>query len=408
MMTSKKLALTAAAVIAIGLAGVPQVRLIGNQLEQQNDVVNGLRVEFEVLKDAYMDLEQAHTDLQQEYSGLQTDQETLNSSNKKAYAEQSQLRTEYRALREEQANLHKVQQEIRAYHATLLASQESLSQEQQQFMKNFESNLAELVNQDQKIQAELGNVSGMGQAIKKDLQLEMAGWATDRRKDRLHELETQVLSPVFQLSGGEAVGSAVLMHREDTAEGTRYYALSCYHVIRDILEERADKEDLTQEEVAAVFTHADGIEVDATARMIAWDIPTDLALLELTSDYDLRNVARLAPRNRNQELGVFANIYTVGCPLGTAAQATSGEITRTAWEVDGEDYWMVSSPAYFGNSGGGVFHADTLELVGIFAKIYTHGSYRPQVITHMGLAIPIDTIHDWLSDAGYDRLLAQD
>ncbi len=408
MMTSKKLALIAAVLLAIGLAGVPQVQLVGNRLKQQNNVVNGLRVEFEVLKDAYMDLEQAHEGLQLDYTTIQRDQEDLTSSNKKAYAEQSQLRSEYRTLREEQANLQKVQQEIRAYHATLLASQESLSQEQQQFMKDFESNLAELVNQDQKIQAELGNVSGMGQAIKKDLQLEMAGWATDSRMDRLHDLEAQVLSPVFQLSGGEAVGSAVLMHREDNADGTRYYALSCYHVIRDILEEREDMEDLTQEEVAAVFTHADGIEVDATARMIAWDIPTDLALLELTSEYDLRNTARLAPRNRNQELGVFANIYTVGCPLGTAAQATSGEITRTAWEVDGEDYWMVSSPAYFGNSGGGVFHADTLELVGIFAKIYTHGSYRPQVITHMGLAIPIDTIHDWLSEAGYDRLLPQD
>ena len=67
-------------------------------------------------------------------------------------------------------------------------------------------------------------------------------------------------------------------------------------------------------------------------------------------------------------------------------------ITRETWEVSGEPYWMVSSPAYFGNSGGGVFHAETLELVGIFAKIYTHGSYRPQVITHMGLAVPLKAL----------------
>ena len=408
MMTSTKLALTAAVLLAVGLVGVPQVQLVGNQLEQQNSAVNSLRVEFELLKDAYEGLQTAHLDLQQEYTDLQRDQLSLNSSNKKAYAEQTQLRTDYQALRDEQAKLHTVQQEIRAYHATLLASQESLSQEQKQFMQDFERNLAELVDQDQKIQAELGNVSGLGQAIKEDLQLELAGWATDSRKNRLLELESQVLSPVFQLSGGEAVGSAVLIHREEDSEGTRYYALSCYHVIRDILEERENLEDLSSHEVAAVFTQADGIEVDATARMIAWDIPTDLALLELTSESSLSNLASLAPRNRNQDLGVFANIYTVGCPLGTAAQATSGEITRVAWEVDGEDYWMVSSPAYFGNSGGGVFHADTLELVGIFAKIYTHGSYRPQVITHMGLAIPIDTIHDWLTEAGYEKLLPQD
>ena len=61
----------------------------------------------------------------------------------------------------------------------------------------------------------------------------------------------------------------------------------------------------------------------------------------------------------------------------------------------------------FGNSGGGVFHGDTLELVGIFAKIYTHGSYRPQVITHMGLAVPLDRLHSWLSEVGYEHLLPQ-
>ncbi len=407
MMTSKKFALTAAVLLALGLAGVPQVNLVRNQLQQHNSAVSTLKVDMEVLREAHLSLQKAHQELLDDYDLLEREQTDLTSSNQKAYAEQSQLRTDYRALREEQAKLQQVQQEIRAYHATLLESQESLSQEQQQFMKDFERNLAELVNQDQKIQAELGNVSGLGQAIKEDLQLEMAGWVSDRQQTRLQGLEEQVLGPVFQLSGGEAVGSAVLIHREDGTEGTHYYALSCYHVIRDILEDREDMDDLSAEEVAAVFTQANGIEVEATARMIAWDIPTDLALLELTSESSLPPAATLAPRSRNQDLGVFANIYTVGCPLGTAAQATSGEITRAAWEVDGEDYWMVSSPAYFGNSGGGVFSSDTQELVGIFAKIYTHGSYRPQVITHMGLAIPITTIHDWLDEAGYPHLLPQ-
>ena len=63
---------------------------------------------------------------------------------------------------------------------------------------------------------------------------------------------------------------------------------------------------------------------------------------------------------------------------------------------------MVSTPAYFGNSGGGVFLAETCELIGIFSKIYTHGTYQPQVITHMGLAVPINVIHDWLDEIGFD------
>jgi len=407
-MTSAKLALTAAALITIGLAGIPQVKVVGNQLKQHERLVRELQVEVQTLRDAHQGLQTAYYDLEQEQTQLERGQSSLSSLNEEAYAEQARLKNEYQDLRDAQGKLQQVQQEIRSYHQSLLSSQEILSQEQEQFMANFEQNLAALVDQDQKIQAELGNFSGLGQAIKEDLKLQMAGWVNDSQQNRLQNLREQVLTPVFQLSGGEAVGSAVLIHRQIDEEQSTYYALSCYHVVRDILEDRGELNDLSQEVVTAIFTFPSGKEVEASARMIAWDISTDLALLEVKSEYTLTNVASLAPRSRQRDLGIFANIYTVGCPLGTAAQATSGEITRANWEVDGEEYWMVSSPAYFGNSGGGVFHADTLELVGIFAKIYTHGTYRPQVITHMGLAIPISTIHDWLERAGYSELLPED
>jgi hypothetical protein len=52
-----------------------------------------------------------------------------------------------------------------------------------------------------------------------------------------------------------------------------------------------------------------------------------------------------------------------------------------------------------------VFLEETQELIGVFAKIYTHGSFRPQVVTHMGLAVPLSVIHRWLEDEGYSYLL---
>lgn len=218
-------------------------------------------------------------------------------------------------------------------------------------------------------------------------------------------LKEQVLGPVFQLSGGEAVGSAVLIHREQDSDAPHYLALSCFHVVRDILDGRDDFESYPEATFRAVFTDLDAKERSYPVRMVEWDVASDLALLRIDTDSDLGPLARLAPLERAQETGVFREIYTVGCPLGTAAQATHGLITRQTWEVDGENYWMVSSPAYFGNSGGGVFHAETHELIGIFAKIYTHGSYRPQVITHMGLAVPLPKLHDWLTEIGYAKVL---
>jgi hypothetical protein len=57
-----------------------------------------------------------------------------------------------------------------------------------------------------------------------------------------------------------------------------------------------------------------------------------------------------------------------------------------------------------GNSGGGVFDAETHELLGIFTKIYTHGTLRPTVVPHMGLATPLPAVYDWLGQIGFAKL----
>jgi len=322
--------------------------------------------------------------LMQTQNSIQFSQKLLDESQRKLGKEQERLNLELQSSR---AKVEKQGDALRGQRRDLVSYSERLSA------------------QGNKLELGLTAVNRLRKDLQEDFRLQMAAMAKKKPESRLLELQDQILSPVFQLSGGEAVGSAVLFHKKVSGEHTQYYALSCYHVIRDILENRSDLKDFSAVWIEATFTYPDGKESHATARMVAWDVPTDLALLELRSESPLTRIAELAPENREKDLGVFSKIYTVGCPLGTAAQATKGEITRHGWEVDGEDYWMVSSPAYFGNSGGGVFHAETLELVGIFAKIYTHGTYRPQVITHMGLAIPISTIHAWLRAAGYEDLL---
>ena len=216
-----------------------------------------------------------------------------------------------------------------------------------------------------------------------------ASYKSQRKRDN-------ILNPVFQIAGDSAVGSAVLVKHVVTEDESYYLALSCYHVIRDILEERGGTE------IESVFEQNREQVLFLSGKMIAYDARVDLALLRIDTEHDLGRVASLAPRTRAKVIDTFTEIYTVGCPLGTPVQATSGEISREDWTMEDEDYWMVSTPAYFGNSGGGVFLAETCELIGIFSKIYTHGTYQPQVITHMGLAVPINVIHDWLDEIGFD------
>ena len=46
----------------------------------------------------------------------------------------------------------------------------------------------------------------------------------------------------------------------------------------------------------------------------------------------------------------------------------------------------------------------THELLGIFTKIYTHGTLRPTVVPHMGLATPLPLVYDWLEQVGFAQL----
>ncbi|MCA8965741.1 MAG: hypothetical protein KDC48_12730, partial [Planctomycetes bacterium] len=82
-----------------------------------------------------------------------------------------------------------------------------------------------------------------------------------------------------------------------------------------------------------------------------------------------------------------------------------GEVSSLKNELNGANYWMINAPTYFGNSGGGIYLADTHQLIGVFSKIYTHGKGNPVVVPHMGLCTPIDVVYDWLKEEGLSHLL---
>lgn len=373
---------------ALGLAGVPWPTSQSTQSEIQSVRLQSLRTELRGMRDELRSRES-------QFSEVHDVQEALTAEYASLAAAHASLVLEAAGLRDRTASFDAERDGI----TDLLARIDELEQALKDERSAFDERLSK---ESRRFESSLAGV----RAAQEDFQAQAAALRAPG-KTTMAPLREQVLGPVFQLSGGEAVGSAVLIQRVEDGKDSHYLALSCYHVVRDILEGREDLEDYREASFRAVFTGLDAEERAYPVQMIEWDVDSDLALLRVDSLADLGPVATIAPLSRMAEIGVFREIYTVGCPLGTAAQATRGMITRETWEVSGEPYWMVSSPAYFGNSGGGVFHAETLELVGIFAKIYTHGSYRPQVITHMGLAVPLDRLHSWLSEVGYASVLPE-
>lgn len=247
------------------------------------------------------------------------------------------------------------------------------------------------------------------------------------RDDRdIENMRRGMLAPIVQLNGDDTVGSGVLIYSQKESESaakdkdgakskdsekkdsekskdkTTTIVLSSWHVVRNIMAESGEG---AKEKGIRVNTYATSTPTQEICDVVAFDEDNDLVLLKMRGDRLYTNVARILPPAQCAQISVFTPIYAVGCPLGNDPIPTGGEVASLKNNISNHNYWMINAPTYFGNSGGGVFLAKTHELVGIFSKIYTHGSGKPTVIPHMGLATPMDTVAPFLEKNGYGFIL---
>lgn len=217
------------------------------------------------------------------------------------------------------------------------------------------------------------------------------------------ELTTKMLAPTVQLNGEDTVGSGTLIFSGEnpTNQKVESYVLTSYHVVRNILADtpRAAKEGFD------VTVYLPGEKLTVKGKMVASQQKIDAALVRVFTDRKLPNVANLLPRSEAGQVRVWDSVCAVGCPLGNDPVPSQGEVSSLHNELNGANYWMINAPTYFGNSGGGIYRADTKQLIGVFSKIYTHGKGNPVVVPHMGLCTPIEQIYSWLDDEKLSHLL---
>jgi S1-C subfamily serine protease len=230
----------------------------------------------------------------------------------------------------------------------------------------------------------------------------IAAIAGQLRRDTT-SLTRDMLLPTVQLNGDDTVGSGTLVWSGSNPKNgiVESYVLTAYHVVRNILADtpRAQKEGFL------VTVYIDGEKVEVKGKMVASAPKIDAALVQLMTTRTFPNVANVLPRTACSTIEVWDPICAVGCPLGNDPVPSQGEVSSLKNELNGANYWMITAPTYFGNSGGGVYRADTHQLIGVFSKIYTHGKGSPVVIPHMGLCTPMDEIYKWLQEDKYDHVL---
>ncbi len=210
-------------------------------------------------------------------------------------------------------------------------------------------------------------------------------------------LSDELLAPAVQINGDESVGSGTLIQSliDPQSGEVINYVLTAWHVVRDILREGSG------EIIVTIYQPGDE-KIDLPAELVVKNARLDSALLQFNSEETFPYVAKVLSSEQYCDIDIWAPVYCVGCPLGSDPIPTSGQISSLRNMVMGANYWMINAPAYFGNSGGGIFLADGRELIGVYSKVYTSGG---KVVSHMGLITPITSIREWLQEEGLAQVL---
>jgi S1-C subfamily serine protease len=211
------------------------------------------------------------------------------------------------------------------------------------------------------------------------------------------ELARALLQPSIHVSMKSGAGSGTIVW----SRGGETYALTAFHVVSRAIQRDEDGRE-TRRPVAVTVYRADGtVDERLEAEVVLWHEKKDLALLRLRSSRTFAT-ARLAAR----DAGTFTPVYAVGCPLGHDPLPTAGEIASVRKDVQGERFWMMTAPTIFGNSGGGVYHRETLELVGVSVMICTFDNPNATPVPHLGILVPLSAIRAWL--AAHDHAFVVD
>ncbi len=204
-------------------------------------------------------------------------------------------------------------------------------------------------------------------------------------------LYRDVLFPSVQVSARGGVGGGTVL----SSRPGLTYVVTAFHVIRKAVVRTGGAE--TREPVEVRMYDEAGAPLETLpGELTAYDDKKDLALIRVRADRTFPNVARLAARETLRGVRVFTPVYAVGCPLGHDPLPTIGEVAALHKDVSGERFWMMSAPTTFGNSGGGIFHRETRELIGVSVMVCTYDGPVSTPVPHLGIMVSLEVVYDWL------------
>lgn len=211
---------------------------------------------------------------------------------------------------------------------------------------------------------------------------------------------TTLLSPTVKISSKSDVGSGTVVYSAKHGGRHLTYVLTAYHIVEQNYDPRTPIP-------LEVMTFKEGRKVREEAGVVVSVNPDlDLALIEIETEKGFDAVAKMISPEKAQNVRLYARVHALGCPLGYAPIPTSGELTSKSKVLDGQSYWMINAPTIFGNSGGGIYLADTGEMIGILSRISAYKNLIDVAVPHMGIVTSMPDIYAWLEREHYQFLFS--
>jgi hypothetical protein len=225
------------------------------------------------------------------------------------------------------------------------------------------------------------------------------------------DVHEKILYPVSRVRASDSGGSGVLIYsKEDSKHPGEFIniALTCEHVIAknvtvkdewDTVLKREVKRDVTSEVAIEMFDYDNSEVISANsikADIIAYDKNHDIAAVRLHSKKQMPYVANVIPKSEISKLQIADPVWVSGCSLLHDPFPNSGTITYLREMIDQKAYIMQNAPSIFGNSGGGLFHGVTGDLLGLTSRItVTQLGFGMDVQSWMGFSTHPDRLYEF-------------
>jgi len=209
-------------------------------------------------------------------------------------------------------------------------------------------------------------------------------------------MEQELLLPVMYIYT-QTGGSAVIVHKRPLGEVVEVFALTCNHIIN---------KDGGLGYIPHGLVPYQGRKISVECKVLCSDEDLDIALLRFVTSADVA-VAQPASPEEWEKVRVFTKVWVIGYPIRKGPIPTGGEITCLSIKRKGKEYAMTSAPAFYGNSGGGVFTAETRKFLGVLAFVHSDevGDNIDVLVPHMNYFIPVHVLRRWLVEDEYGFVL---